>query len=414
MSFTSSRWTDVTVASVAQLLGGMGTFLVMVTQMLAFQQRGAAGYEVAALVICEALPMVVLGRPIGRLVDRVDSRVLLVSACCAQALASLALAQAIALPAVLAGVLALSAASAVATPTRQALLPAMVTRDDLPRASAIGQTAATIGMTAGPALAGFLVGDIGPHATVRWAAVGFVATAVAAFAIRTRRGASAVTDRTAAAPSPVDDRWTLARDRMLRTCAWGLTAVITAAGAVNVVLVFFVMGTLHSTTQAYGIIDASWTVGILVGAWLIGLAVRPRTTDSGIARGLVFSAILICAAIVAMSTVHGPWWIVPCYLIGGAGNAGLNVLAGTLLGRRVPTTALGQANTALTVRIQAGSVIGYIAGGVLLAATQPRWIVLGCGVLGLLVAIAILPVVTRAGRAGLGTPEPLLEAEVAA
>jgi MFS family permease len=395
------------MASLAQLLGSLGTFLVMLTQILVFQRRGAAGYEVAALVICEALPMVVLGKPIGRLVDRVDSRLLLVAACVAQALACVALAQASAVPAVLAGMLALSVASAVSTPTRQALLPAMVTRDDLARANAVGQTAGTIGMTAGPALAGFLVGTVGPQPTVRWAALGFLATAIAAFAIRTRRGGKAVVDRTATASSLVDDGWTLRRDRMLRTSAWGLTAVITAVGAVNVVLVFFVMGTLHSTPQTYGVIDASWTVGLLGGAWLFGLAVRPRTSDPGIARALILSTVVICVAIVAVSTVHGPWWIVPCYLVGGAGNGGLNVLAGTLLGRRVPASALGRASTALAVRIQAGSVVGYIAGGLVLAVVQPRWIVLSCGLLGLLVALAVLPLVSRAGRPARTTAQAL-------
>jgi hypothetical protein len=40
MSFTSaktSRWTDVSIASVAQFLGALGTFLVMVTLILVLQ-----------------------------------------------------------------------------------------------------------------------------------------------------------------------------------------------------------------------------------------------------------------------------------------------------------------------------------------------------------------------------------------
>jgi hypothetical protein len=40
-------------------------------------------------------------------------------------------------------------------------MPSMVTADDLPRASAIGQTAGMAGSLAGPALAGSLVGELG-------------------------------------------------------------------------------------------------------------------------------------------------------------------------------------------------------------------------------------------------------------
>jgi MFS family permease len=314
-------------------------------------------------------------------------------------------------------------------PTRQALLPAMVQRDDLPRASALAQTAGTLGMMGGPALAGFLVGGIGPQSTVRFAAVGFLATIVAALAVRTRRGgparaeraprygssratmaaetpATVVVDQPAASPaeSTVEPvvAWSLAGDPLLRAGVWSLAAVVTAVSAVNVVLVFFVLGTLGSSPQTYGVIDAMWMVGLLVGAWLVGLAVRRRTTDGIVARALVVAAGLVCLAVVAVGSAPGPWWIVPCYLVGGAANGAINVLGTTLLGRRVPGAALGRANTALAVRVQGGSLVGYVAGGLLLAVVAPRWIVLGCGLLGLLTALAVLPMVVRADRRGSG------------
>jgi hypothetical protein len=63
------------------------------------------------------------------------------------------------------------------------------------------------------------------------------------------------------------------------------------------------------------------------------------------------------------------------------------VLIGTLLGRRAPAEARGRANTAFAMRIQAGAMIGYVAGGFLLEFAQPRVIVLGCGGLGLVTAL---------------------------
>jgi MFS family permease len=408
MSFTSapavgkSRWADVTIASTAQFLGALGTFLVMVTQILVLQQRGASGLAVAALVMCEALPMVVLGKPIGRLVDRVDSRWLLVVAGGGQLLACLALAYSDGYGAVLVGVLALSLASAVSVPTRQALLPAMVVRDDLPRASAIGQTAGSVGMMLGPALAGFLVGGVGPQQTVRFAAFGFIATIVAGLTIRTRRGGPALSAAPLSPAGPVTQSaavgWTLRQDPLLWSSVWGLTAVIAAISAVNVVLVFFVMGTLGSSAEMYGVVDSMWTVGLLVGAWLFSLAVKPHTTDGAVARRLFLAVGLASAAIIAVGSVTNAWWIVPCYLVGGAQNGGLNVLAGTLLGRRVPAQARGRANAAMGMRVQAGALIGLVAGGLLLELAQPRWIVIGCGVLGVATAAAVLPFVARAAR----------------
>jgi len=97
---------------------------------------------------------------------------------------------------------------------------------------------------------------------------------------------------------------------------------------------------------------------------------------------------------------------VPCYLVGGAANGSINVFATTLIGRRVPSFALGRASTALAVRVQGGSLVGYVAGGLLLAVAQPRWIVLGCGALGLLTALAVFPLVTRAGAARVRARDP--------
>ncbi len=410
MSFTSSsavrsRWADVSIASAAQFLGALGTFLVMVTQVLALQQRGATGLEVAALVICEAVPMVVLGKPIGWIVDRVDSRVLLIVAGAGQVLSCLAMAYASGFTAVIGGVLALSVASAVSVPARQALLPAMVIRDDLPRANAIGQSAGAAGMMIGPAMAGFLVGGVGPQQTVRFAAFGFVATIVAGLMIRTRRGGRAP----AAGParsSELDAAWSLKQDPLLRSCVWGLTAVIAAAGAVNVVLVFFVMGTLRSSTQMYGVIDAMWTVGMLAGAWLFSVVVKPGTSDATLARRLIFTAGFLSVAVVAVGTAPSAWWIVPWYLFGGAQNGGLNVLGGTLMGRRVPANARGRANAALAMRVQAGALIGYVAGGLVLQLAEPRWVVIGCGILGVATAAVVLPLVAGSARIPGSSVEP--------
>ncbi len=432
MSFTSgsvataSRWLDVTIAAAAQFLAALGIFLVMVTQILVLQQRGASGLEVAALVICEALPMVVLGKVIGRLVDRVDSRLLLALAGGGQMLACLALAQTSGFGTLLGVMLGLSLAGAVWMPTQKALLPAMVVRDDLPRANAIGQSAGSAGMMLGPALAGFLVGGLGAQQTVRLAALGFALTIVAGLAIRTRRGGRA----SSAAPaspagsvpaslagsvpaSPANTGWTLRHDPLIWTSVWGLTAAVAAVSAVNVVLVFFVMGTLGSPAQVYGLVDAMWTVGLLVGAWLFSLAVRPNTADGTIARRLFIAVGLVSIAVLAVGSVTNAWWIVPCYLFGGAQNGGLNVLAGTLMGRRVPPEARGRANAATGMRVQAGALVGFVAGGLLLEFAQPRWVVIGCGVLGIVAAAAALPLVGRAARTSNGEAAPALDARPA-
>jgi MFS family permease len=165
-------------------------------------------------------------------------------------------------------------------------------------------------------------------------------------------------------------------------------------------MVFFVRGTLESTPQTYGVIDASWMVGMLIGAWVGGLTVRPATTDQALARRLVLAVAVICVAIVAVGSMADPWWVVPCYLVGGSANGALSVYAATLLGRRVPQVARGRAGTAANMRMQGCSLLGFVAGGLLLGTWGPRWILLGCGVLGLLTTAVVFGVVNRAVSGG--------------
>ena len=203
------------------------------TLVLALQRQGASGVEVSILVISEVLPIVVLGKLIGRVVDRFDSRTLLVVSGLAQVLACLFLAQADRFGTLIAGAVALAAASAVALPTRQALVPAIVSRDDLPRANAIGQTAGSAGMMLGPALAGVMVAAYGPEPTILIAGRGVhlddpgrpAASGPAGAGVRRLPPCP-----TLRRPSRrAGNEWTLRSDRLLWSSVWGLTAVMCSA-----------------------------------------------------------------------------------------------------------------------------------------------------------------------------------------
>src|SRR5882672_494650 len=93
MSFVS-RWPDVYLAAGARAVSTCGDFLAATALVLAMQERGAGSGAVAAVLIAAGVPPVVLARWTGRLADRVDSRLLLVSTGLAQAVICLALAYA--------------------------------------------------------------------------------------------------------------------------------------------------------------------------------------------------------------------------------------------------------------------------------------------------------------------------------
>ncbi|MBF5032325.1 MFS transporter [Micromonospora sp. ANENR4] len=398
MSFTTdeSRWPDVWLAATARGISSCGDFLAAATLTLALQSAGAGGLAVSGLLLAATLPLVVLAPLTGRLADRVDSRVLLVAAGLAQAAVCLALAYARDPVLVIALVALLATGLAVTQPAIAALVPVMVRPEDLPRAGALNQTAGTLGALAGPALAGLLVGQFGTRVPLLVDAFSYLALVAAGLLIRTRRGGRRTPAAVAAAVAPA---WRLRRDPLLTVMVGSVAAVIGAVGAVNVIEVFFIRETLGSSTTVYGLVTGSWTLGIVLGAWLFARVAR-RLADDGalLGAGLVLLG-GCCLAVLVSAAVPSAWLLVPIWLAGGVANGGNNVFDQLLLARRVPEASRGRAFAVFGAAAQGAAMGGYLVGGLLLEVAGPRVLIAGCGAAGLLVVVALLGPVRRAARA---------------
>src|SRR5690348_2906780 len=112
MSFRS-RQHDVPFVIVAKSLSWLGDLVAEVALVLRLQTHGAGASAVAALLIANALPIVLLSGVVGRLVDRFDNQRLLVASSFGQALVCAVLANVTATPALLALVAVLGAGQAV-------------------------------------------------------------------------------------------------------------------------------------------------------------------------------------------------------------------------------------------------------------------------------------------------------------
>jgi MFS family permease len=415
MAFTSapdlpfaSRWRDVYIASAARGVSVCGDFLAATALVLAVQAAGGGGLAVSALLLAATLPLVVLAPVTGRLADRVDSRTLLVAAGLAQAAvcAMLAFLTDHVLIVVLVAVLA--SGLAVTQPTIAALIPTMVRRADLPRASAVNQTAGSLGVLVGPALAGVLVGEFGPRLPRLLAAAGYLAVVVAGLALRTRRGARTGTMVAPATPAAPDvapappiaaaAAWRISADPLLRAMIISLAAVIAAVGAINVVEVFFIRDTLRSSTTNFGLIIACWTGGVLVGAWLLARPAARARGDGNLVRGVLLMLGACCAVLPISATVGAVGWLFPLWIMGGVFNGGLNTFSAVVMGGRVPEHARGRAFAALNGAVQGAAMFGYLAGGLLVGHVPTRPLVAGLGIGGMLVVAVLSPSVARAAR----------------
>lgn len=301
-------------------------------------------------------------------------------------------------PVAIIGLVALLACGlAVTQPTLVALIPEMVREDDLAKASGVNQTAGVIGMMIGPALAGVLVGQTGARLPLLLDAVSYLSLVAAGFALRTRRRHGT----TKSAGSKVTFR--LRADRTLTVMVAAMSAVIAGVGLFNVVAVFLIRDTLGATATVFGLVEACWTAGMLIGSVLFARVPRGRMT----VRGLMLINVATCLPMLAAAAAVGnAGWLVPLWLLGGLGNAGANIYVMVIIADRTTSAVRGRAFAVSSAAFQGAAPLGLLAAGPLVESFEPRWLVAASAALGLLIALICLFLVRPATPATPAAVDP--------
>ena len=398
MSFASaeSRWSDVYLVAGARAVSVCGDFLAATTLTLVLHDAGYGGSAVSGLMLAATLPPALLGPIAGRIADRVDSRTVLVTTGLVQAGVCLLLAYAREPVLIIALVAVLACGLAVTQPTQAALVPELVRREDLAKASGLTQTAGAIGMLLAPALAGLLVGQAGARLPLLLDAASYLAVVVAGLALHTRRRPGVAAEAAPAFP------WRLRDDPALTLMAGVLAAVVLGINAVNVVEVFFIRDTLAASTTMFGVVAASWTAGMLIGG-----VVFSRVPDRRITMPLLLAVTAAsCVVLLGSAAVGSAAWLIPLWLVGGAGNGGTNVFLMVLVAGRTPAAARGRAYAAVGAAVQGAGLLGLLAAGPLVQRFEPRWLMAASGAAGLLAVVTCMPLVRRESSSPPAVGEP--------
>ncbi|MDX3540404.1 MFS transporter [Streptomyces sp. MB09-01] len=173
-----------------QLLSVTCTWMMIVAQdWLVLSLSGDSGTALGVVTALQFSPMLLLTLYGGRLADRHDKRVLLISANIASGVLSLLLALAVLLPGaelwhVYLFALALGMVNAVEVPTRLSFVSEMVGGALLPNASALSAAYFNAARVVGPALAGVLISGFGTGPVVLLNAVSYLATVISLLLMR--------------------------------------------------------------------------------------------------------------------------------------------------------------------------------------------------------------------------------------
>lgn len=153
------------------------------------------------------------------------------------------------------------------------------------------------------------------------------------------------------------------RSRLLITITMSLAIAVFGLGAINALDVFFVTENLGAPASVYGLISASYGIGMLGGA-LLAPAIVLRVGEER-SLYLVLAGLAVLAAVYSRLTNPVPAVLV---IIGmGLAIPSLNVAIGPLIMRATPREMQGRIGGLIDPVITAASIGGMLTGGMLYA-----------------------------------------------
>lgn len=267
--------------------------------------------------------------------------------------------------------------------TRAVVATALEPTGELRAGNAILNVAFTGGAAIGPALAGLAVAGFGVQSALLLDAVSFYAVAWILF--------------TAGQMPQADPEQGRMRDRVRAGIAYirgetVLRRILTAQGlafvffaAVLPVEVVYAKESLETTDTGYGVMLASWGVGMVLGSLIFA-----RIRETSLASQLLFSTLAIGAGYLGLAAA--PTLAVACAasVVGGAGN-GIQWVAAISAVQELTAEAMQARVMSVLESIGAAMPgVGFAVGGLLAAIGNPRltFFVAGSGVIAIVVVMA--------------------------
>ena len=376
---------DLLVALTGRAVSTFGDEVALVALTLRLQANGARPYEVGLLLAAGIIPLLLLSRPVGRLVDSHDSRRLLVGAGLIEVACTVPLVFMRSVVAIVVLVAVLGAAASVAATTWSALVPRIVGEEHVAQVVSALQSLNALVLVGAPAVGGLLAGAFGTGLPLAVDAATFLVVTVAAALVRTRRTPAALGSDGRPAARVRGGFEILRTDRVLAPLILGLVVVVLLVGMVDVVLVFLIRVTLHAGGVWYGVAEAAWIAGVVAGS----LGAGRLRTESVQTWATITGVGVACAALAPFAVVPAVWMLVPLSDLGGTGNGYANVCASTLLVSRTPDAERGRVSAAANAAVGGAQGVSLLVGGAVAAVLSPRLIYAIAGVLGVAVAMAI-------------------------
>ncbi len=334
-------------------------------------------FLIASAALLQWLPPLLFGLWAGALSDRVNRKLIVISADLLRAgmlimLSLTIVTGAVSIALVLGTLFALGTAEVFADNTSSTLLPMLVHRDDLAIANARLQVGfITVNQLAGPPIGAalFAAGMASPFAA-QAVFVGLGAILVSRIALPARVRDDSVT------PAVWHDiaegvRW-VRHHPAVRTLVLTIFTFNITFGAAWSVLVLYATRRLDLGSVGFGLITTVSAIGGLLGTLSYGWIIRRVSLGNIMRVGLIIETLTH----LGLALTTSPWIAMPIFFIFGAHAFIWGTTSITVRQRAVPTALQGRVGSVNTVGVFGGLVIGSGIGGLLaqhVALTAPFW-----------------------------------------
>ncbi|QIS20393.1 MFS transporter [Nocardia terpenica] len=400
------------------LLGGaavsqVGAQVALVAlPLVAVVSLNASAFEVGLLTAAETAAFLLIGLPAGAWVDRMRRLPILIRADLVRA----AVMTTVPLAAV-AGVLTMAQLYAVALITgfatvffdvsHQSYLPRLLPRDQLVTGNGALETARSVAQVTGPGLGGWLVQILGAPLAIGVDALGYLASALFLWGIRTHEPQPEPTPGVTLRTQVAEGIAFVARHEILRmiAVATGVANFFTAM-LVSVQTVF-VVRVLELPPAALGLLLSAAAVGGLAGALCAGAAARVL----GQARVIWLSPV-VTGPFALLWPLAGHGAAAAWFALGSGvvffGAVVYNVAQVSFRQLLCPDELLGRVNATLRFMIWGTMPLGALAGGAIAGTAGPRTAVWVCAIGVLVVPVPLLLSPLRRLR---DLPDPAADAD---
>jgi MFS family permease len=376
----------------------LGTGAAYPALLLIAYHRFHSPWAITLVLVADLAPAMFLGPVFGALADRWSRRWCAVAADVirAGAFVGVVLAQDFVLTVAFAALAGIG--TALFTPATLAGLPTLVSKQRVPAATSLYGAIADLGFTAGPGLAAVVLVLAGPEEILLLNGITFGLSALVLmrlpFGSRPPIGARAGGAR---APSLLRETGeglaTVARMRGIRVVIAGSTGALFFGGVFNVAELLFVTEDLGAGDAVYSILVALFGLGFVCGSLAGSKGGRPSLLRKRFLQGTVLMGLGFLLAGLAPTVIVA----LLTFMLAGFGNGLLLVHERVIVQETVPDELLGRAFGVKDALASWAFGVAFFAAGGLLTIVEPRELIIGSGVGGLIVAAACAVALRREG-----------------